>query len=42
LEANKNYATPYTPQYSGSPATKKYVDDNVIQKSDVEPSNPTE
>lgn len=24
-----DYATPYTPQYDGSPATKKYVDDSV-------------
>lgn len=28
LETNVNYATPYTPTYNGSPATKKYTDDN--------------
>ena len=27
LDTNVNYTTPYTPLYSGSPATKKYVDD---------------
>ena len=42
LETNYNYSTPYTPQYAGSPATKKYVDDNVVQKSDTAPSNPVE
>lgn len=30
LETSFNYSTPYTPQYSGSPATKKYVDDKVV------------
>lgn len=29
LETDKNYANPYTPTYNGSPATKKYVDDNT-------------
>ena len=29
LSAWKDYTTPYTPQYNGSPATKKYVDDAV-------------
>lgn len=29
LEAGRIYSTPYTPQYDGSPATKKYVDDMV-------------
>ena len=29
LNTNSNYQTPYTPLYDGSPATKKYVDDNV-------------
>ena len=29
LATNKNYNTPYTPQYNGSPATKKYVDDAI-------------
>lgn len=28
LCTNINYENPYTPQYAGSPATKKYVDDN--------------
>lgn len=27
LSTGTNYSTPYTPQYDGSPATKKYVDD---------------
>lgn len=29
LEASRVYTTPYTPQYDGSPATKKYVDDKA-------------
>ena len=29
LATNKDYTTPYTPLYDGSPATKKYVDDKV-------------
>lgn len=29
LVAEKNYNSPYTPQYNGSPATKKYVDDSI-------------
>ena len=29
LRTGKDYGTPYTPQYNGSPATKKYVDDKV-------------
>lgn len=29
LETDRNYTTPYTPQYDGSPATKKYVDDAI-------------
>lgn len=29
LETNRNYSTAYIPQYDGSPATKKYVDDAV-------------
>lgn len=28
LDTNNNYTTPYTPQYDGSPANKKYVDDS--------------
>ena len=31
LETDVDYPTPYTPQYNGSPATKKYVDDSVIE-----------
>lgn len=41
LAPNKNYSTPYTPQYDGSPATKKYVDDSVswsIKYEDFETS----
>jgi hypothetical protein len=29
LALGYNYSTPYTPQYPGSPATKKYVDDSI-------------
>ena len=29
LKTDTDYATPYTPQYDGSPATKKYVDDHA-------------
>jgi hypothetical protein len=29
LRTNKSYSPAYTPQYDGSPATKKYVDDAV-------------
>jgi hypothetical protein len=29
IETDKNYSTAYTPQYNGSPATKKYVDDTT-------------
>lgn len=42
IETDYNYSTPYTPTYAGSPATKKYVDDNVVQKSATAPSSPTE
>lgn len=42
LETDYNYSTPYTPTYAGSPATKKYVDDNVVQKSATAPASPVE
>ena len=45
LETNKNYSTPYTPQYNWSPATKKYVDDSVswaVSKWTTAPSSPVE
>ena len=29
LSTTHDYSTPYIPRYNGSPATKKYVDDNV-------------
>ena len=29
LKTDTDYANPYTPQYDGSPATKKYVDDHA-------------
>ena len=29
LDPSKDYANPYVPQYAGSPATKKYVDDAI-------------
>lgn len=35
LEVGKDYATPYTPQYNGSPTTKKYVDDGLSGKQDA-------
>lgn len=38
LETNVDYSIAYTPQYNGSPATKKYVDDSVsasVSKSSV-------
>lgn len=30
-----DYQVPYTPQYDGSPATKKYVDDGLATKQDI-------
>ena len=45
LFTNVDYSTPYTPQYNGSPATKKYVDDTVwwaISRWTTAPSNPVE
>ena len=30
LKTDTDYTTPYTPQYNGSPATKKYVDDHSL------------
>lgn len=41
LRADYDYATPYTPLYNGSPATKKYVDDKVTSSATA-PSSPTE
>lgn len=35
LATDTNYATPYTPLYDGSPATKKYVDDNISSLGDT-------
>jgi hypothetical protein len=35
LATGVNYATPYTPEYNGSPATKKYVDDGLSGKQDT-------
>lgn len=32
LSTGTDYPTPYVPLYDGSPATKKYVDDNVADK----------
>ena len=43
LRTGYNYSTPYEPEYDGSPATKKYVDDNtkaVSWVSTTQPSNP--
>ena len=35
LATNTDYTTPYTPLYNGSPATKKYVDDNISSLGDT-------
>lgn len=35
LATDTDYATPYTPLYNGSPATKKYVDDNISNLSET-------
>ena len=35
LRTGVNYPTPYTPEYNGSPATKKYVDDSASTKQDT-------
>lgn len=35
LRTDIDYSTPYTPQYNGSPATKKYVDDWLALKQDI-------
>ena len=43
LATDVNYSTPYTPTYDGSPATKKYVDDNdTIVSSSVPTGTHTE
>lgn len=49
LATDYDYSVPYTPQYNGSPATKKYVDDTVSSATEWSkyvwpstPSNPTE
>ena len=42
IKTDTDYATPYTPQYNGSPATKKYVDDKSPVVSSTTPSTPTE
>ena len=42
IKTDTDYATPYTPQYNGSPATKKYVDDHDTVVSSTTPSTPTE
>ena len=45
LRTGKDYWTPYTPQYNGSPATKKYVDDSIswaIYSWSSAPATPTE
>lgn len=43
LSTVNDYATPYVPQYDGSPATKKYVDDSITAtktSGTTAPSNP--
>jgi hypothetical protein len=35
LETSEDYTTAYTPTYDGSPATKKYVDDNAWIQNDT-------
>lgn len=39
LATDTNYATPYTPLYDGSPATKKYIDDKVQELATYTDSN---
>ena len=41
LSIDNNPITPYVPQYPGSPATKKYVDDKTVTSSTTAPTNPT-
>lgn len=41
LDTTIDYTTPYTPQYNGSPATKKYVDDAVAWAWQVQVSSQT-
>lgn len=41
IETDRNYSIPYIPPYDWSPATKIYVDSNVLARVDSsEPSNP--
>lgn len=35
LQTDRDYPTPYTPLYNGSPATKKYVDDSMRSLSET-------
>jgi hypothetical protein len=35
LAIGVNYTTPYSPQYAGSPTTKKYVDDGLATKQNT-------
>ena len=42
LETHVNYGSTYTPQYDWSPATKKYVDDNVAYVWSSAPNSPSE
>lgn len=35
LATDKDYTTPYMPLYNGSPTTKKYVDDEFINKNQI-------
>lgn len=45
LATNQDYSSPYVPQYNGSPATKKYVDDSVadvVPSWSTAPQNPQE
>ena len=38
LDTNVNYSSPYIPQYNGSPATKKYVDDRDVHVGTTAPT----
>lgn len=42
LRTGKDYWTPYTPQYDGSPATKKYVDDHTATVASTAPATPSQ
>ena len=42
LDTSTEYSSPFIPQYDWSPTSKKYVDDNDVQKWSTAPWNPTQ